>query len=144
LAHEHYRRDQVDGISPPNLDDVSSYAEHIVHRRGKRTKFTSVSIDPSCIGRDWGDQLWRLNEPMLPPDGHVLIHHEELIAHLRHESVAGLDEARELAMRAVERARKRKEALVDWRGFELSRVERKERLAWAAIHVRPYFSKVEP
>lgn len=33
-----FRRDQSDGISASNLADESSYAEHIVHARGKRTR----------------------------------------------------------------------------------------------------------
>jgi len=50
----YFRRDQRDGISPPDLSKVCTYAEHIVHARGKRTQFTSISLDLAKI-RDFGD-----------------------------------------------------------------------------------------
>ena len=56
---DYYRGDEADGVTPPNLEDSSTYAEHIVHARGKRTRFTSLSTDPTKI-RDFGTQLWRL------------------------------------------------------------------------------------
>lgn len=110
---EHFRRDQTDGISPPNLADESSYAEHIVHRRGKRTRFTSVSTDPNWI-RDFGDQLWKLLTERVRAAGHGIVLHADLMAALRAD-VQGQDaDAREIAMRAIPRATLRKEALVRW------------------------------
>jgi hypothetical protein len=41
----YFRRDQRDGVGPPDLSKVCTYAEHIVHARGKRTQFTSVSLN---------------------------------------------------------------------------------------------------
>ena len=53
-ARDYFRRDQRDGVSPPDLSKDCTFAEHIVHARGKRTQFTSVSLDLSKI-RDFGD-----------------------------------------------------------------------------------------
>ena len=58
-TREYFRRDQSDGISPPDPSKVCTFAEHIVRARGKRTNYTSVSLDPSKI-RDFGDALYRL------------------------------------------------------------------------------------
>jgi len=39
---DYFRQDQSDGISPPDLTKNTTFAEHIVRARGKRTKYTSV------------------------------------------------------------------------------------------------------
>lgn len=51
---EYFRRDQGDEISPPDLSKECSFAEHIVHARGKRTQYTSVSLDLAKI-KDFGE-----------------------------------------------------------------------------------------
>ncbi|WP_437718783.1 hypothetical protein WMF45_21645 [Sorangium sp. So ce448] len=136
----YYRRDQADGITPPNLADASTYAEHIVHARGKRTRFTSLSSDPATIV-DFGPQLWQLLQPKIYDDGHGVISHDALVSTLREETRASLDPAaRELASRALPRAVKRREALVHW-NFDVSRIARKELSEWARPHVRHYFVK---
>jgi hypothetical protein len=82
LERDYFRRDQRDGISPPDLSKDCTFAEHIVHARGKRTKFTSVSLDLSKI-RDFGDTDYRLERQKLVSDRHRLIEHEFLISELR-------------------------------------------------------------
>ncbi len=72
---EYYRRDQQDGISPPDLSKECSFAEHIVHARGKRTQFTSVSLDLSKI-KDFGDADYRLDRQKTEGDGHRIVEHE--------------------------------------------------------------------
>ena len=42
----------------------ASYAEHIVHARGKRTRYTSVSLDLTKI-KDFGDADYRLERQKL-------------------------------------------------------------------------------
>ena len=135
-----FRRDQTDSVTGPNLDDTSSYAEHIVHARGKRTRFTSVSTSRDAI-RDFGPQLWKLLQPQIATDGHAIVTHEDLVRALRQTlSDEGDARARELAARAIPRAVRRREALVQW-GFKIDGVERKDRMAWAEKHVRTYFTK---
>jgi hypothetical protein len=135
---EYFRRDQVDGITPPNLADLSSVAEHVVHARGKRTRFTSLSLDPSTIV-DFGPQLWRLLQPKLMDEGHGIVEHDSLVRALRDEVRSASDPvAQDLAARALPRVIRRREALVSW-SFDLSRVARKELSEWARPHVRPYF-----
>jgi hypothetical protein len=132
-----FRRDREVGVSPPNLADSSSFAEHIVHRRGKRTRFTSVSADPMRI-RDFGEQLWKLVQPKVWDDGHVHVSHDDLLGALRAELQGGDEDAKEIAARALPRAVARREALVDWR-FDTDGVERKDLIAWALARVRPLF-----
>jgi hypothetical protein len=142
VGRDYFRRDQADDITPPNLgDDSSTYAEHIVHARGQRTRYTSLSTDPDSI-KMFGPQLWRFHEDVAHADGHGVVSHEELLAVLRQECCSPADaRAQDLALRALPRARMRREALVLWR-FDTSRVARKLLTEWAQPHVRKYFSKV--
>ena len=138
---DYFRRDQTDGITPPNLGDRSTYAEHIVHARGKRTRFTSLSTDPASIV-DFGPALWRLLQPNIYDDGHGVIGHDALLSALRADASSSSDPlTRELASRALPRAIRRREALVTW-NFDVSRILRKDISEWARPHVRPYFSRV--
>jgi hypothetical protein len=81
-SHDYFRRDQADGISAPDLSKSSTYAERIVHAQGKRTRFTSVSLDLTKI-RDFGDTDYRLDREQVTNDGHRLVEHEELLSELR-------------------------------------------------------------
>jgi hypothetical protein len=140
LPSEYFRRDQPDGITPPNLSDQSSFAEHIVHARGKRTRFTSLSLDPALIV-DFGPQLWRLLHPKLESEGHQVVDHDTLVRTLRDEARSASDPvAQDLAARALPRAIRRREAMVSW-SFDVARVSRKELSEWARPHVRSYFVK---
>lgn len=133
-----FRRDQADTVTGPNLDDTSSYAEHIVHARGKRTRFTSVSTSRDAI-RDFGPQLWMLLQPKVTVDGHSVVAHDDLVSALRQAlSEDGDAPSREFAARAIPRAIRRREALVQW-SFKIDGVERKDRMSWAERHVRTFF-----
>lgn len=135
---DYYRGDEADGVTPPNLEDSSTYAEHIVHARGKRTRFTSLSTDPTKI-RDFGTQLWRLLQPKIYDDGHEVVVHETIVEQLRHEARNKSNpEAAEFAARALDRARKRREALINWK-FNTSRIERKHLSEWARRHIQQFF-----
>lgn len=140
MGAEYFRQDQRDEVTPPNLGKESSYAEHIVHARGKRTRYTSLSTDPTCI-RDFGPQLWRFHEAPAAADGHRVLPHDALLTALRQELNSQDPAAQDLAARALPRAPKRKEALVLW-DFDVSRVSRKELSDWARPHVQKYFSRV--
>jgi len=132
-----YRRDQTDGISPPNLIDSSTFAEHVVHSRGKRTKYTSLSSIPDLV-REFGDQLWKLIQPKITDEGHILVSNTDLLEQLQCDIREGDDHTRELASRAIHRVKNRREWLVDWH-FDVSGVDRKDLITWASRHVRPYF-----
>jgi len=134
-----YRRDQTDGISPPNLGDRSTYAEHVVHARGKRTRYTSVSEDPARI-HDFGQQLWKLRQPEVQGAGHLVVVHTALLARLQADLRGGDPDLRELAARAIPRVRRRLEALVDWR-FDITRIDQKEIVNWVIAQVRPFFTR---
>ncbi len=79
---EYFRRDQRDCISPPDLSKDCTFAEHIVHARGKRTRYTSVSLDLARI-KDFGETNYRLEQMKLSDDNHVLVEHETLILELK-------------------------------------------------------------
>src|SRR5208337_1463997 len=78
----YFRRDQKDGVSPPDLSKVCTYAEHIVRARGKRTQFTSVSLNLAKT-RDFGDTDYRLNRERAEDDGHNVVEHEALLSELQ-------------------------------------------------------------
>lgn len=137
---DYFRRDQEDGISPPDLSKDCTFAEHIVRARGKRTRFTSVSLDANRI-RDFGPALYRVRRPELAADQHHLVEHRALIDALRAAVKNGEKAARAQAVQALRYAMMRVEGVIDWR-LDAAGIERKDLLAWAAKRVRPYFAKV--
>jgi hypothetical protein len=137
---EYFRRDQRDGISPPDLSKECTYAEHIVHARGKRTRFTSLSLDLTKI-KDFGDTNYRLERAKLVDDQHGLVEHEELIDELRRTIRDGEKADRLLAVQAMRYATKRKEGLVNW-SFDISRVARKDLLTWTTARIQVYFTRL--
>ena len=139
MTDDYFRRDGSRGISPPDVGKECSFAEHIVRARGKRTKFTSVSLDPEKI-REFGDTLYLLLRELLSEKGHLLVEHLPLMETLRREAHEGASGVKDVALRALRRAKKRKEGLVDWR-FDTSGVERKDVLGWAVDQVQAFFSK---
>ena len=139
-SREYYRRDQRAGISPPDLSKECTFAEHIVHARGKRTQFTSISLDLSKI-KDFGDTDYKLNQAKIVVDQHALVEHEALLEELR-RVIREEDKADRLrATQALRYATRRKEGLVKW-SFNTSSVERKDLVSWAGIKVQVYFTKV--
>jgi hypothetical protein len=139
-SREYFRRDQRRGVSPPDLSKDCTFAEHVVHARGKRTRFTSVSLDLTKI-RDFGDTNYRLERQKLLDDQHTLVEHEILIDELRRVIREGEKAERLRAVQALRYATKRKEGLVDW-SFDFSRVARKDLISWAESQVRPYFTRL--
>jgi hypothetical protein len=137
---EYFRRDRQTGISPPDLSKDCTFAEHIVHARGKRTRYTSVSLDLTKI-RDFGDADYQLMREATTSDGHTLVEHEALIAELRRVVREGEKDERLRGVQALRYASRRKEGLVSW-AFDTSGVARKDLIAWAERKVQPYFTRV--
>jgi hypothetical protein len=110
LARPYFRRDQRDGISPPDLSKICTYAEHIVHARDKRTQYTSVSLDLAKI-RDSGDTSYRLKREDAEIDGHAVVEHELLLAELHRVAKEQQKAERQRAIQAIRYARQRMEGL---------------------------------
>jgi hypothetical protein len=140
-SDRYFRRDQADGINGPDLLKQCTFAEHIVHARGKKTQYTSVSLDLSRI-RDFGEQGYELNCGKVVSDGHSLVVHVALIAELQRVAREEDKEARLRAVAALRYAKKRKEGLVDWKFAIPSSLARKKVISWAEGQVQPYFNKV--
>ncbi|WP_295407579.1 hypothetical protein [uncultured Thiocystis sp.] len=125
----YFRRDQLDGITAPDLSKDCSYAEHIVRARGKRTQLTSVSLDQMKIN-DFGPALYRALKSEIDRDGHVLVEHADLMRKLRKAAASSGKEERSRALQAKRYAKRRLECLVDWR-FGIVRIDRKDLITWA-------------
>jgi hypothetical protein len=136
---DYFRRDQADGVTPPDLSKDSSPVDHIVRARGKRTNFTSVSLDPTKISI-FGPTLYRLATAKVLEDGHVVIGHDNLMDELRKVAQQATRGEKTKAIQAQRYARMRQECLVNW-NFDISRVDRKNLLTWAWQAIQQYFSK---
>jgi hypothetical protein len=137
VIRTYFRRDRNDGISPPDLSKDCSYSDHIVHARGKRTQFTSLTLDlDKC--RDFGECSYKLLREDAENDDHKIVEHEHLLAELQLAVSEGKKLERLKAIPALRYARARKEGLVDWH-FDISRIERKEVVNWAYKHIQKYF-----
>jgi len=136
---EYFRRDSKSGISPPDLSKDCTFAEHIVHARGKRTRFTSVSLDLTRI-RDFGEADYRLEREQTASDGHLLVEHETLLTELRKVAREASKAERLRAVQALRYATRRKEGLVQW-AFDTTAVARKDLITWAEKKVRAYFTR---
>lgn len=139
-SRPYFRRDQREGISPPDLSKRCTYAEHIVHARGKRTQLTSVSLDLAKL-RDFGEAAYRLKREETEDDGHGIVEHESLIAELQRVVRDEQKAERSRAIQALRYAKMRLEGLIEWR-FDASGVERKDLINWARGKVQPYFTRV--
>ncbi len=137
---DYFRRDQCDGISPPDPTKDFTYAEHIVHARGKRTQYTSVSTDVGKIAI-FGETTYRLLTPSVLVDGHRLVSHAELLAELQRVIQIGDKADRQRAIQAKRYATRAREALVEWQ-LILGSVERKDAINWAKGQIQKYFAKV--
>jgi hypothetical protein len=137
---DYFRRDQADGISPPDLSKECTFSEHVVHARGKRTQFTSVSLDLAKI-RDFGEADYKFERDLAEDAGHTLIEHLALIAELT-RVVREEDKAERIrAAQALRYTRKRLEGLVRW-NFDVSAVARKDLISWAGGQVQRFFSRL--
>jgi hypothetical protein len=136
----YFRRDQSDGISPPDISKECSYSDHIVHARGKRTRFTSVTLDLARC-RDFGECSYRLHREIVEADMHKVVEHEALLAELQQSISQGEKDERLKALQAFRYAKTRKEGLVDWH-FDISRIERKEIIGWTQRQIQKYFVRL--
>jgi len=136
---EYFRRDQVKGVTAPDLSKDCTYAEHIVRARGKRTRFTSLSLERDKID-DFGPQLFSLVKESVDDDGHVVVEHQELLKNLRETALSSEKAERARAIQAQRYAKRRLECLVDWK-FSIDEVERKSLIAWAFKNIQKYFRK---
>lgn len=137
---KYYRRDQKAGITPPDMTCQCSYAEHIVRARGKKSRFTSMSLDPAKIKHDFGEALYELKRPAADKAGHLVIEHPALMAELHKMAKNNVKEDKLRALAAIHHARRRAEGLVDW-ALDVSTVPAKNRFKWTANQIRPYFTK---
>jgi hypothetical protein len=137
---DYFRRDQERGITAPDLSKDCDFAEHVVRARGKRTRFTSVSLDKTKID-DFGPVLYLALRPVIATDGHAIIEHTILLAALRNAASSSEKADRVRAVQAMRYAKRRKEGLIDWH-FDLDGVERKEYIRFGFDAVQKYFSRV--
>lgn len=135
----YYRGDQPSGITGPNLAKTCTFAEHVCHARGKRTQFTSVSLEANKV-RDFGDVTYRLQRPLTDADGHQTVEHEALLESLRKTIRESVRAERQRAISALRRATLRREGLVHWRFSIPSNTT--DLISWAEQHVQKYFVKV--
>lgn len=134
---DYFRRDQVAGITAPDLSKWCTLAEHIVRARGKRTKFTSVSLDPDKID-DFGPALYQALCEKITGAGHPIIEHDQLIRELREAAQSGIKADKVRALQAQRYARRRREGLIDW-DFDTSRVPQKDLITWAFDRIQEFF-----
>ncbi|MCU1294171.1 MAG: hypothetical protein JWP08_3021 [Bryobacterales bacterium] len=138
-GRDYFRGDQDSGITAPDLLKVVTFAEHVVRARGKRTAFTSVSLDRQSIKR-FGECFYVLLREVLAGDNHGLVEHTHLMRELQRTANDGEKAERLLALRALQYARRRNEGLVSW-AFNHSSIERKDLINWAQAQVQKYFKK---
>jgi len=139
ITVEYYRGDQRSGITAPDLSKRCEPAEHIVRARGKRTAYTSVSLDRHAIER-FGECQYLLLQDKLTEDCHELIRHVELIGQLKQVARDRDKGDRLTALQALRYARMRKEGLVCW-NFQIDRIDRKMLITWAGQQVQTYFRR---
>lgn len=135
----YFRRDQAAGITAPNLLKRCTFAEHVVRARGKRTAFTSVTLDPT-VNSDFGETTYQLKRPLVDNGGHVVVEHIRLMSELTKAARQQEKGERVRALQAIRYARKRKEGLVDWR-FDIKSIEEKDIINWASSKVAAFFTK---
>jgi hypothetical protein len=135
----YYRGDQASGITGPNLAKTCTFAEHICRARGKRTQYTSISLEQNKV-RDFGDVIYRLKRRETDADGHDTIEHETLIQALRDAIQQSLRAERQQAILALRRAKSRKEGLIRWRFNIPSNAT--DLVTWAQERVQKYFGRI--
>jgi hypothetical protein len=137
---DYFRRDQERGVTAPDLSKDCAFAEHVVRARGKRTRFTSVSLDKTKID-DFGPTLYLALRPSITQDGHSIVEHQNLISALRSSATASDKAERVRALQAVRYATRRKEGLIDW-NINIDGVARKELISFAYNTIQRYFVRV--
>jgi hypothetical protein len=140
VERDYFRGDQKGGITAPDLSKQCEYVDHIVNARGKKTAFTSISLDRNRI-EPFGEVDYLLLRQKAAADGHEIVEHEDLVAALQATASSEEKAARLKAIQAMRYARRRKEGLVRW-AFDTSGVARKDIVTWGSTHVQPYFQRV--
>jgi hypothetical protein len=110
------------------LRDNASFLITLVRARGKRTPYTSVSLERHAIER-FGECDCLLLRHLLNRDKHALVDHAELIRELRLAIRERKKADRLTTIQALRYARLRKEGLIVWK-FDYEGVERKELITW--------------
>lgn len=134
---DYFRRDQTGGVTAPNLSKACTLAEHIVRARGKRTKYTSISLAPDKID-DFGPALYQVLCSEILDAGHAIIEHETLMQNLRNEAQNGEKLDRRRAIQAQRYAIRRQEGLIDWT-FDIAQIQRKDLINWTFTQVQKFF-----
>jgi hypothetical protein len=134
---DYYRGDQRAGITAPDPANQCEVSEHIVRARGKRSRYTSVSLDRHAIER-FGECDYLLLRDLLDRDKHTLMEHVELMRHLAEAARENEKGERLTAIQGLRYARLRKEGLVIW-NFNIDGIERKSLITWAYAKVQEYF-----
>jgi hypothetical protein len=137
---DYFRRDRKEGITAPDLTKSYSVAERIVRARGKRTNFTSVSLDLVRL-HDFGEAQYQLKRAKAEADRHRIIEHEELMTMLLNTCRSSDKYDRARALQAMRYAKTRLEGLIEWR-FDASAIERKGLIKWAYRQIQKYFRKI--
>ncbi len=136
---DYFRRDQDRGVTAPDLSKDCAHSEHVVRARGKRTRLTSVSLDPAKID-DFGPALYVVLRPGLAGDGHSIIDNHDLLASLKQSAASTNKADRVRALQAMRYAARRHEGLIDWK-FDVSGVDRKDLICWAFSQIQKYFQR---
>jgi hypothetical protein len=138
---DYYRSDEKTGITAPDLSKICTVAEHIVRARGKRTKYTSISLDPDKID-DFGPSLYKVLCSEIVAEGHAIIEHNRLMQSLRSDAANGEKIDRRRALQAQRYAMRRREGLIDW-NFDIGAVQRKDLITWAFSRVQRFFRVIQ-
>ena len=137
---DYFRRDQKWGITAPDLSKACTWAEHIVRVRGKRTKFTSVSLDADKID-DFGPTLYQALCAEMAAAGHNLIEHDLLIQDLRSTAESQDKSERRRAIQALVYAKRRREGLIDWK-IRAPKAKKDHTLTFASTQVQKFFREL--
>lgn len=135
----HYRKDSKNGITPPNPDGEQDVVEHITKHRGMKTALTSVSESSDSIAHFEG-VLYSVEEVSVTRDGHNFTSHRALVAELRRRRDESTRSEKLLADRAIQYAKRAKEALIAWQ-FDLNGVQRSKRIKACFDRIQPYFRR---
>ena len=140
MTQEYFRRDRSAGVTAPDLTKLCSVPEHVVRARGKKTNFTSVSLDLARL-QDLGEAEYRLDSGQTEADRHRIIEHHVLISMLRDVCQNSDKQERARALQGIRYVKSRLEALVEWK-FDISAVARKDVITWAYSRIQKYFTKI--
>ena len=139
-APEYFRRDREGGVTAPDLSKDCHWAAHVVRARGRRSRFTSVSLDKAKI-EIFGPSLYLALRDKIEEEGHNIIEHNTLLEALRSQAHSTEKADRLQALQAIRYSTARKEGLIDW-NFDTSRVERKDIITYGYKSVQQFFREI--